>query len=228
MQNATFRDLAKLNLPQLSHVASDMSFHQNGFSSLHLDGLQDIGGTLAIANDDKLTEVSFKELSLIGGALSIGNNTQLAAIEGFPKLTAVHGTVDLAGAFDKFDIPDLQDIRGGMRIQTTSSRFPCMDLEKKLKMTSVVKGSIWGCKSNMDASKMDPTIGQEAGGNGGSKSNGGAGSSSSTTGGDGHKKTSEGGADEAESSSAAAVVMKHQGSWIALVICSFVFTLALQ
>lgn len=166
MQEATFRNLAKINLSGLSHVQSDISFHQNGFSDLHIDNVEDIGGTLAIANNDHLTETSFKKLSLINGALSIGNNTQLQSISGFPSLNAIHGTVDLAGSFDKYEFPQLQDVRGGMRIQTTSSSFNCPELEQKFKKSSVVKGSIWGCKSNMDANNMDPTIGQGGGAGG--------------------------------------------------------------
>ncbi|KAI7882825.1 hypothetical protein K492DRAFT_193136 [Lichtheimia hyalospora FSU 10163] len=167
VQDATFRNLAKINLSGLSHVQSDISFHQNGFSDLHIDNVEDIGGTLAIANNDHLTETSFKKLSLITGALSIGNNTQLQSISGFPSLSAIHGTVDLAGNFDKYEFPQLQDVRGGMRIQTTSSSFNCPELEQKFKKSSVVKGSIWGCKSNMDANNMDPTIGQGGAGSGG-------------------------------------------------------------
>ncbi|CDS05179.1 hypothetical protein LRAMOSA07708 [Lichtheimia ramosa] len=166
VQDATFRNLAKINLSGLSHVQSDISFHQNGFSDLHIDNVEDIGGTLAIANNDHLTETSFKKLSLINGALSIGNNTQLQSISGFPSLNAIHGTVDLAGSFDKYEFPQLQDVRGGMRIQTTSSSFNCPELEQKFKKSSVVKGSIWGCKSNMDANNMDPTIGQGGGAGG--------------------------------------------------------------
>lgn len=164
LQSATFRDLAEVHLPVLAHVTSDISFHQNEFSSLALDNVEDIGGTLTIANNDHLTETSFKALNLIGGALSVGNNTQLASLGGYPKLNAVHGTVDLAGNFDSYEFPVLQDIRGGMRVQTTSTQFPCPEVEKKLKMTSVVKGNVWSCKSGMDASKMEPTIGQGSGG----------------------------------------------------------------
>ncbi|KAI9490842.1 hypothetical protein BDB00DRAFT_836313 [Zychaea mexicana] len=188
LQTGTFRNLGTINLSGLSHVVSDISFHQNEFTSLHLDNLQDIGGTVTIANNNKLSETSMKQLSLIGGALSVGNNTQLTSISGYPKLSAVHGTVDLAGGFDTYELPALQDVRGGMRIQTTSAKFPCPDAEKKFKASSVVKGSIWGCKSNMDANNMDPTIGQGGGGSAGGptggmtnkKQNGKSGSSDST------------------------------------------------
>lgn len=166
IQSATFRDLGEINLPALAHVTSDISFHQNGFSKLELDSIEDIGGTLAIENNDHLSETSFKALNLIHGALSVGNNTALTTLGGYPKLGAVHGTVDLAGSFDSYDFPVLQDIRGGMRVQTTSNQFPCPEVEKKLKMTSVVKGNVWSCKSGMDASKMEPTIGQGSGGDG--------------------------------------------------------------
>ncbi|KAI8136796.1 hypothetical protein BJV82DRAFT_547843 [Fennellomyces sp. T-0311] len=221
VQSATFRNLGKINLSALGHVGADISFHQNEFSSLGLDNLEDIGGTLAIANNNKLTETSMKKLNLIGGALSIGNNTQLTSISGYPKLAAVHGTVDLAGGFDTYELPALQDVRGGMRIQTTSSKFPCPDVEKKFKATSVVKGSIWGCKSNMDVSNMDPTIGQESGSAGGSGGGSGGlppkkqhGKSGGTT-----SKDSE------IATSGAAVSMIH-GAYV-VVVAGLAFTLGL-
>ncbi|KAI9321689.1 hypothetical protein BX666DRAFT_1904710 [Dichotomocladium elegans] len=180
VQSAEFRNLQSLNLDALQRINSDVSLHENYFTSLHLDSVQDIGGTLSVANNDKLVDVSFKKLSLITGALSIGNNSQIQVIDGFPALSSVHGTVDLAGSFSRYDLPSLQDVRGGMRIQTSSGQFPCMEVEKKFKDTSVVKGSIWGCKSNMDTSAMDPTIGQTDGSSSsGGLSTGGSGSSSS-------------------------------------------------
>lgn len=205
LQNATFRDLASLSMPKLTQVTSDISFHQNAFDKLNLDSIQLIGGTLSVANNDKLTETSFKSIERIGGALSIGNNTQLTAISGFPKLNEVDGTVDVAGGFDQYELPQLQDVRGGMRIQTTSSRFPCPDTEKKLKMTNVVKGSIWSCQSSMNANDLSPTVGQPQGGSISGGSNGGHGG-----------KSTGGNTNQDSSSSSSASGLSVQGSMLAL------------
>lgn len=115
---------------------------------------------MTIANNNKLTELSFKNLTLINGALSIGNNTQLASIEGFPLLSEIHGMADLAGSFDTYGLPALQDVRGGMRLQTTSPKFGCSDIERKLKGENIVKGNTWSCSASMQESNMVPTVGQ--------------------------------------------------------------------
>ncbi|KAI8364769.1 uncharacterized protein BYT42DRAFT_550374 [Radiomyces spectabilis] len=163
LKMATFRNLGQLDLPALTSVTGDMSFHENQFNALNMDNIELIGGTLTIANNDRLAETSFKALSKVGGALSIGNNTQLHNIDGFPKLQEVDGTVDMAGSFDNYKLPVLADIRGGMRLQTTSSQFGCSDLEKKLKNDNVVKGNTWSCASSLQENQMSPTIGQNAG-----------------------------------------------------------------
>ncbi|KAI7870660.1 hypothetical protein BDF14DRAFT_1873856 [Spinellus fusiger] len=180
VRSATFRNLAHLTMPQLQRVTGELSFHQNDFDSLALDNLETIGGTVTLANNNRLVETSFKNLAQIGGALSVGNNTQLKTIDGFTKLARVDGTIDMAGAFDTYKLPSIQDVRGGMRVQTSSGTFPCSDLEKQMKTDNVVKGTIWNCASSMSESQMIPTLGQEVDGvPGQSYSSGGSGSSSS-------------------------------------------------
>ncbi|KAL0082830.1 hypothetical protein J3Q64DRAFT_1836485 [Phycomyces blakesleeanus] len=226
LRSATFRNLAQLNLPVLTTVAADISFHQNEFTKLSLDGLEMIGGTMTLANNDRLTETSFKSLFKIGGALSIGNNTQLKAIDGFSKLSEVDGTIDLAGAFDLYAMPAIQDIRGGMRLQTSSSVFPCSELEKKLKGDNIVKGNTWNCASSLEESQMAPTLGQESSpsagqakigtgstGNMGSSGSGSAGSSSSSSGsGSNGSSANIAGSDLDQTTS---VATQLQGSWLA-------------
>ncbi|KAG1438390.1 hypothetical protein G6F56_012657 [Rhizopus delemar] len=144
----------------LTQVRSDLSFHENNFNSLKMDSLQSIGGTFTVVNNNKLTETSFKGLSLVSGALSIGNNSILTAIEGFPSLAEIYGTCDLAGSFDSYALPALQDVRGGMRIQTTSSKLVCNDIERRLKGENIVKGTAWSCSASMMQDEMVPTLGQ--------------------------------------------------------------------
>ncbi|CAO3614048.1 unnamed protein product [Mucor hiemalis] len=175
IKTATFFNLADIQMPSLTQIKSDISFHENEFLSIALDKLSTIGGTMTIANNNKLTETSFKNLTLVNGALSIGNNSQLNSIEGFPVLSEIHGTVDLAGSFAEYKLPALQDVRGGMRLQTTSNKFGCSDVERKLKGDNIVKGNTWSCTASMQESNMIPTVGQKPGS--GSNANGGSGSS---------------------------------------------------
>lgn len=157
---ATFLNLAQIDMPALKDIRSDISFHENEMTVLNLDKVELIGGTMTIANNNKLTETSFKNLYRIDGALSIGNNTQLTSIDGFPKLAEIHGTVDLAGGFDIYNLPVLQDVRGGMRLQTSSSQLGCSEIERKLKGDNIVKGDTWSCTASMQESNMVPTVGQ--------------------------------------------------------------------
>ncbi|KAL9548681.1 hypothetical protein MBANPS3_005569 [Mucor bainieri] len=190
LKMATFLNLAQIDMPALTNVKSDLSFHENELTVLNLDKVELIGGTMTIANNNKLTETSFKNLARIDGALSIGNNTQLTSIEGFPKLTEIHGTVDLAGGFNVYNLPVLQDVRGGMRLQTTSSQLGCSDIERKLKGENIVKGNTWSCTASMQESNMVPTVGQNpsapnkvgggSNGSGGSSNGNGSGSMQSS------------------------------------------------
>ncbi|KAI9304264.1 hypothetical protein BJ944DRAFT_240709 [Cunninghamella echinulata] len=166
VQTGDFRNVGKLSLPKLSRVNGDITFNDNYFGDLSLDQLQSVKGTLTMANNNLLQQTSFKQLMKVGGAFSIGNNTQLTKVEGFPTLQEVDGTVDVAGSFDSYAFPVLQDVRGGMRLQTTSNQLQCSEIEKKLKAEHVVKGDTWSCSSNMQASDMVPTLGQNGSGSG--------------------------------------------------------------
>jgi hypothetical protein len=149
-----------LSLPQLTRVSGDITFNDNNVSQLQIDQVELVKGTLTMANNANLVSASFQHLAKIGGAFSIGNNPQLASIDGFPALNEVDGTVDIAGSFDSYALPALQDVRGGMRLQTTSSKLQCDDLELKMKSGNVVKGTTWSCGANMDESQLQPTLGQ--------------------------------------------------------------------
>ncbi|KAG1473403.1 hypothetical protein G6F56_000969 [Rhizopus delemar] len=160
MQGGTFLNLGQLQMPVLTTVRSDFSLHDNQFTMLNLDSLLNIGGTFTVVNNNKLTEMSFKKLDLISGALSVGNNSQLISIEGFPSLKEIHGTLDLAGNFESYKLPALQDVRGGMRVQTTSSKIACSELERNLKGGNIVKGTAWSCSASMKEEQITPTVGQ--------------------------------------------------------------------
>jgi hypothetical protein len=192
-------------MPGLTSVKDDISFHENEFASLNLDKLANIGGTMTVANNNKLTEMSFKNLTIITGALSIGNNSQLASVEGFPVLSEIHGMADLAGSFDIYHLPALQDVRGGMRLQTTSPKLGCSEIERKLKGENIVKGNTWSCSASMQESNMIPTVGQTPG--------------SPVTNGKGGSSGSQGGnANTAQTPSSSATQLASSSSFVALVM----------
>ncbi|KAI8071644.1 hypothetical protein BC940DRAFT_252364 [Gongronella butleri] len=161
VEKASFRNLNIVSMPSLTTVMGDIMFHQNDFTALNLDKLDSIRGSLTVVNNDKLKDTSFKSLTRVGGAFSVGNNTELTSIDGFPVLEEVDGTVDIAGNIDTYFMPVLNDVRGGMRIQTSSDKIQCGELEKKLKGGNVIKGITWSCAAGMDPTRMAPTVGQD-------------------------------------------------------------------
>jgi hypothetical protein len=140
----------------LTGSTQDISFNQNLAHDLKLDALISVGGSLIVVDNNELSNLTMSNLTTIGGAFAVGNNTKLLAIDGFPKLQEVKGTVDFAGAFDKANIPALKNVRGEMRLQTTSSVFKCNDI----KSSQVVNGGSLECKSNLAPNQIDSTFGQ--------------------------------------------------------------------
>ncbi|KAG2210444.1 hypothetical protein INT47_002386 [Mucor saturninus] len=235
IKTATFLNVADIQMPALTIVQSDISFHENEFSTLALDKLERIGGTVTIVNNNKLTETSFKSLAVVNGALSIGNNTQLPTIDGFPVLSEIHGTADLAGSFSEYKLPALKDVRGGMRLQTTSNKVGCSDLERKLKGENIAKGNTWSCSASMQESELIPTVGQNPSlpnsgttSGGGGSSNGGTsnGKSGSNSGGSvSNGKSGSSGSGNMETSGSSKVFV--QGSTLLAFVVGMVYNLCL-
>lgn len=110
MREATFRNLAGLNLDGLTRVSGDMSFISNTFESLDLPSMVDIAGTLTLTDNTQLNNLSMAKLSHLGGALSVGGNSKLTSITAFPNLQQVDGTLDITGGFDEVQLPVLNDV----------------------------------------------------------------------------------------------------------------------
>ncbi|KAL0090993.1 hypothetical protein J3Q64DRAFT_1844010 [Phycomyces blakesleeanus] len=147
IQQGDFRDLAGVSLGHLSHASGDLSFVSNTFTNLSLPQLQQVEGGLSITNNSQLSTMSMPSLTQLGGALLVAKNPKISSLDSFPKLERVNGTVDILGSFDSIKFSDLHDVRGGMSLQTSSSKFQCDDINK-LK-ASVIKGHVFSCKSNM-------------------------------------------------------------------------------
>lgn len=157
-KSATFRNLNNIDIRALGECTQDLSFNQNKMQQLSADGLTTVGGSLIVVDNNELNKLSMPKLSLVGGSFSIGNNTNLLSIDGFQQLQQVRGSIELAGAFDNVDIQALQDVRGGMRLQTTSKSFQCSALDSM--KTSVIKGSTFACQSNLGTDQLSPIAGQ--------------------------------------------------------------------
>ncbi|KAI8886098.1 hypothetical protein K501DRAFT_293069 [Backusella circina FSU 941] len=160
MHTSFFFHLAELQMPSLEHITGDISFHNNEMKKVNFEKLHTIDGTVVIANNELLSETSFPTLYYIGGALSIGNNFALQSIAGFPVLSTIGGVADFAGAFMEYQLPAIQEIRGGARLQTTSNKLQCAESEQKLKGEDIAKGLIWSCSSSVPQNLLEPTLNQ--------------------------------------------------------------------
>lgn len=69
-----------------------------------------MAGTLTITSNSQLSKLGLPKLQRLGGALSVGNNNNLATIDAFPKLEEVDGTLDITGNFDEVQLPKLADV----------------------------------------------------------------------------------------------------------------------
>lgn len=110
MREATFRNVAGLNLDGLVKVAGDMSFISNSFETLDLPSVTEILGTLTLQDNMQLNNLSMAKLSHLGGALSVSGNTKLASIQAFANLQQVDGTLDIIGGFDEMQLPAISDV----------------------------------------------------------------------------------------------------------------------
>lgn len=99
--NMTIQNVTDLSIPSLASVNGSIGFYANYFDSVAAPNLTQVGGSLSVVSNEHLTKVSFPELKLIVGGLLIANNTHLENIDGFNRLTAVGGAVNVFGSFNQ-------------------------------------------------------------------------------------------------------------------------------
>ncbi|ANB13188.1 Ecm33p [Sugiyamaella lignohabitans] len=123
--NITFRDVSSISMPNITVVNASAGFINNTVNGLAFPQLTQIGGSLAIVSNDQLSNVSFPQLSTVGGGFQIANNTQLGSVLGFPKVKSVGGAIDFTGNFSSAQLPSLTLVKGGVDIESSSSKFNC-------------------------------------------------------------------------------------------------------
>lgn len=102
-----------------------------------------VGESLSFVNCSSLTNISFPKLTQVGGTFLIANNSQLKTIGGFGSVNTVGGSIDWTGAFDNASLPSIQDVRGGVNVQSSSSIFTCPFPD--IQNNGVVKGKGFVC-----------------------------------------------------------------------------------
>ncbi|KAF9315522.1 hypothetical protein BG003_002925 [Podila horticola] len=128
--NCTFRHLTELKVPSLSAVGASLSFDETNLVKLDVPALKTVGQTLSIVSNNVLSGISFSELTSIGGALLIANNTELTTIDGFQNLKDIAGVLNMRGAFKNISLPHVSSVQGGMTVLSSSNDFDCSTLAK--------------------------------------------------------------------------------------------------
>ncbi|KAF9152122.1 hypothetical protein BG015_005749 [Linnemannia schmuckeri] len=130
VSNCTLRHLTDLQLPSLTTVSSSLSFDETNLKLIQTPHLKSVGQTLSIVSNNNLNNISFSELTFIGGALLIANNTLLTSVNGFGKLKNIAGVLNMRGDFSNISFPDVSSVQGGMSILSSSKDFDCSTLSK--------------------------------------------------------------------------------------------------
>ncbi|ORX51977.1 hypothetical protein DM01DRAFT_257374 [Hesseltinella vesiculosa] len=145
VDHATFEVVKDIRLDMLDRVKGDLYFLDNFFDRLALPNVTVIGGALTVANNTKIQHLAVPQLSRIDGALTVSNNRMLTAVDAFPKLEQVQGSVNLAGAFDDIFLPKLGDVKGGFNAKSSSEKFSCNNINS-LKQQEIIKGHSFSCQ----------------------------------------------------------------------------------
>ncbi|RKP36269.1 hypothetical protein BJ085DRAFT_8887, partial [Dimargaris cristalligena] len=120
-QNCTFANLKELNAESLKKVQSNLNVQDNYFSDFSLDKLTDVSSSVSVINNADLESFTFKNLAAIGGNLLVVNNTKIGALDGFPALETVEGTIDVRGSFKNVTFDSLDKVKGSFTIKSTEA-----------------------------------------------------------------------------------------------------------
>ncbi|KAI8359463.1 hypothetical protein B0O80DRAFT_411365 [Mortierella sp. GBAus27b] len=150
VSNCTFRHLTELQIPKLAQVGSSLSFDETNLKSIVAPHLKSVGQTLSIVSNNWLTNVSLAELTTIGGALLIANNTELTDISGFNQLKDISGVLNMRGAFNNVSLPAVSTVQGGMSVLSSSKDFDCSTLNK---VKAAARGKTVVCQSMVKSAK---------------------------------------------------------------------------
>lgn len=138
--NLTFRFIGSLQLPSLETLNGSLGLYNNGFDSFSAPNLTSIGEALAIVANEQVSNISFPLLTKITDNLQIANNTNLTAIDGFPKLEKIGGAFDLSGNMSDVETPALDSVKGAFNLQSTDNITEACAFYKPLKDKKLIEG----------------------------------------------------------------------------------------
>ncbi|KAK8056879.1 hypothetical protein PG993_002106 [Apiospora rasikravindrae] len=156
LANATISNVTEYSSPSLATVNGSLRFDSNFFESVSLLNLTEIQtGDLSFVGNSAVKNISFPQLTKVGGGFTIANNTELEKLTSFPKLEMIGGAVRLRGSFDDVKLPALDDVRGVFQITSTENIQSSCDEFKKLGNKVAGDGGNIDCTSNNENANND-------------------------------------------------------------------------
>lgn len=128
--NMTMRNISAISIPSLEVVNGSLGFYGNYMTSISAPNLTKVGdfgsglGSLAFVENDLLTDLELPQLTSVGGADQIANNTALFNISQ-PLLSEVAGAIDFVGNFTTPNLPGLTNVKGGFNVRSESPLDGC-------------------------------------------------------------------------------------------------------
>ncbi|RYP18963.1 hypothetical protein DL765_003641 [Monosporascus sp. GIB2] len=172
--NLTIANVTTFSAPSLATVNGSMRFDSNRFESFAAPNLTEVqDGDISFVSNGDLTNISFPALERIGGGLTVANNTALESIDGFKKLERVGGAIAFRGSFTDVQLPELNDVVGGVEILSTRNiQEACQTLQDE--KSSVIQGQ-YNCRGEEENANENTGDANGGTGSGGSGSGSGSG-----------------------------------------------------
>jgi len=172
--NLTIANVTTFSAPSLATVNGSMRFDSNLFESFAAANLTEVqDGDISFVSNPDLKNISFPALERIGGGLTVANNTQLESIDGFKKLERVGGAIAFRGSFTDVQLPEINDVVGGVEILSTEDiQEACQQLQDE--KSTVIQGK-YNCKGKEADANENTGDADGSTGSGGSGSGNGSG-----------------------------------------------------
>lgn len=143
--NMSIHDVQEIDLTELESVEYSVSIINNYFTSMKLDKLKKVGGTLNLSKNSKLSKVEFPNIFEIGGGLVVADNPSINIIDFFSKLTTIGGAIELSGPIKEVIMPLLKLVKGSAKIKSSDNDFDCSKWSKTSSISMVVRGGKIEC-----------------------------------------------------------------------------------
>lgn len=143
--NMTIANVTKFSAPLLQTVNGSARFDSNYFTSFSAPNLTSTeSGDISFVGNGNVANITFPKLERIAGGLLIANNTELAEINGFPKLKTIGGAVKIRGSFTELSFPALENVVGAFDVSSTEDITEICTAFKEMTVETPDKGLIQG------------------------------------------------------------------------------------